>query len=390
MEPNRNERRKLSVELGSQVSESRLTDEARAGSQEAFERLFRIHFTEATRVAGSFVDSTDEADEVVQVAFVKAWRAIGRFEPGAPFGPWIRTIVANEARSQIRSNARRVGAGQHLAREVDRIEAPEPSAEEIVLEREAREEIDQAIAVLRTDDQRVIRLRYELDLSESEMAARLEVPPGIVKSRLSRALMRLREHLVITILVVVVLGAAAVPQVRAAVGRLLGIAGAEKVISVPKLPDNLDQRPFDWGRPVNPDAVGGLYPFDGDPPSFDGAGPDLRLRSDLARPILTFVYGSDTVSVIGGKGPLVLAKLVPPGTEVRQVRSAVGTGLWLSGTDHALARLDARGFVQGPRTRVDANVLALGGKDGRDYRIQTDRDLGHALDLARTVLPGSP
>lgn len=387
MEPITEERHTLSVDLRTHPSENRLVDEAVAGSGQAFEGLFQIHYAGAMRVASACVRSAADAEDVVQESFIKAWRAIDRFETSAPFGPWLRMIVMNEARTRIRSNARRARAAGRLEHQFGRTRVPDPSAEDLLLAGEVRGQIGRALEQLSRPDQRVIRLRYELDLNESDMAEQLDVPPGTVKPRLSRALGRLREHMVIVILALLALTAVTVPPVRAAIENLLGITGAEKVIRVPQLPEHLSPRPFDWGPVVDPGTVGTLNPFGADLPSFNGIEPVVRLRSDLNRPMLTFVYGADTATIVSGRGPVVLAKLVPPGIDVRQVRIPGGEGLWIpGGMSHALATLDSNnGFSPGPKTRINSGVLALQGPDGRDYRIQTARGLEHALDLARTL-----
>lgn len=380
----------MSVDLRTQSDENRLIEDTVAGSEEAFEALFRIHYAGAMRVATSFVKSVADAEDVVQESFLKAWRAIDRFETGSPFDPWLKAIVANEARTHIRASARRANAVGRLEHQLNRTFVPEPSAEELLLSGETRGEIDRALGELSSGDQRVIRLRYRLGLSESEMATHLEVPSGTVKSRLSRALVRLRDHLVIVILALVVLAAVAVPPVRAAIERLLGIAGTEKVVRVPQLPEHLSLRPFDWGPLVDPETVGSINPFGADPPSFNGIEPEVRLRTDLDRPMLTFVYRGDTATIVSGRGPLILAKLVPPGIDVERVPIPGGRGLWIpEGVSHALAALDPEhGYSRGPKTRIDSGVLALTGPDGRDYRVQTDGGLDHALDLARTLYFG--
>lgn len=376
-----------SVDLRTQPTEDRLIDGAIAGDAESFERLFRIHHAAAMRVAATFVRSDADAEDVVQESFVKAWRAMDRFDSDSPFSPWMRAIVANEARTHLRASRRRSDAIERVGRELARTEIPDPSADELILSGEARDEIDRAIGELGPAAQRVIRLRYELGLSESEMAARLEVPAGTVKSRLSRALGRLREHLLIVILVLIALTAVAVPPVRAAVERILGITGAEKIVRVPQLPEGTSPRPFDWGPVVDPGSIGAVNPFGADPPSFNGIEPVVRLRTDLDRPMLTLVYGDDTATIVSGIGPLILLKMVPRGVNVRRVRVPGGEGVWIpGGIGHALAAMDRRhGYVQGPKTRIESGVLALQGPDGRDYRIQTEEGLDHALELAQTL-----
>lgn len=377
----------MNVDLRARPAEQRLIKGALAGSGEAFAALFRAHHAGAMRIAASFVRSTADAEDVVQEAFVKAWRAIDRFEPGSPFGPWLGAIVANEARTHLRAGSRRAAAHARLEEHLRRTAEPAPPVEAPLLAGEDRDRLDGALAELAPDDRRIIRMRYELGLGEAEMAAALEVPRGTVKSRLSRALARLRQHVVVVILVLAALTAAAVPPVRAAIGRLLGVTGAEKVVSVPRLPADLSPRPFEWGPVVDPGELGRLDPFRSGPPAFGGIEPQVRLRTDLARPMLTLVYGRDTATIVSGIGPLVLAKLIPRGARVRRVAVPGGRGLWIpGGTSHALAALDRRhGYLPGPKTRIDSGVLALEGPDGRDYRIQTDDGLRHALDLARAL-----
>ena len=79
---------------------------ARRGDERAFAELVRMHQEIAYRIA--YLISGDEAEDAVQDGVLKAWRALGRFRPGAPFRPWLLRIVANEARNRRRSSGRRV------------------------------------------------------------------------------------------------------------------------------------------------------------------------------------------------------------------------------------------------------------------------------------------
>jgi RNA polymerase sigma-70 factor (ECF subfamily) len=132
-----------------------------------------------------------DAPDVTQEAFVKAWRALGRFRPGAPFRPWLLAIVANEARNARRSAGRRTA----LATRSTEQHGSAPSTEELVLTAADRDRLLQALEQLAPIDREVISCRYLADLSERETAAVLGCRPGTVKSRLSRALDRLRALL---------------------------------------------------------------------------------------------------------------------------------------------------------------------------------------------------
>jgi RNA polymerase sigma-70 factor (ECF subfamily) len=143
-----------------QPTESGLVEAAQSGDKDAFATLVAPHAPVAFRAAYLITGSAADAQDAAQEGLVKAWLALDRFRPGAPFRPWLLQIVINEARNRRRS-------ARLLA----------------------------AVESLREADQLVIAARYFVGLSEAETAAALSLRPGTVKSRLSRALARLREVL---------------------------------------------------------------------------------------------------------------------------------------------------------------------------------------------------
>jgi RNA polymerase sigma-70 factor (ECF subfamily) len=154
----------------------------------------------AFRVAFLITRSAQDAEDVTQEAFIKAWRALGRFRPDAPFKPWLLRIVANEARNRVRSNRRRREAPGSEAETRDQRQPPQPidpapSPEEWILAADRRRLLVAALDRLPEPDRLVIGARYLLDLSEAETAEALGVARGTVKSRLSRAMSRLRSTL---------------------------------------------------------------------------------------------------------------------------------------------------------------------------------------------------
>jgi RNA polymerase sigma-70 factor, ECF subfamily len=174
--------------------ESGLIDRARSGDQASFEELVNVYQDLAVRTAYVIVGDHDEANDAAQDGFVKAFYALAGFRAGAPFRPWLLRIVANEA-----INRRR--AGQRRAELRLRVGAADPSGaaltgpEEAALAEERNARLLLAVNQLRIEDRLVIAYRYWFDLSEEEMARALGVPRGTVKSRLSRALARLRRTL---------------------------------------------------------------------------------------------------------------------------------------------------------------------------------------------------
>ncbi len=161
----------------------------------AYEVLVRRYQDVAVRTAHLFAPDGD-AEDAVQEAFFNAYAALDRFRRDAPFRPWLLRIVANEARNRRRSSGRRVRLALR-ASEDRRPDDAAPSPESAVLADEQRAWLLAGVNALRDEDRDVIGTRYFLDLSEAEAAATLGLPRGTVKSRLSRALTRLRAQLAV-------------------------------------------------------------------------------------------------------------------------------------------------------------------------------------------------
>src|SRR3990172_12156180 len=83
----------------------------------AYEQIVRAHQGIAFRTAYLVAGDATDAEDATQEAFVKAYRALGRFRSGAPFRPWLLEIVANEARNRRRSAGRRARLALRLAGE---------------------------------------------------------------------------------------------------------------------------------------------------------------------------------------------------------------------------------------------------------------------------------
>jgi RNA polymerase sigma factor (sigma-70 family) len=174
----------------SQGLEADLIERARHGDVPAFESLVRAHQAVAFRTAWIASGGADDAEDAAQEGFMKAFAALPRFRAGAPFRPWLLTIVANEARNRRRSAGRRAALSLRAPTPVDDAAATSPEA--AVLAEERRSALFAALLRLSDADREVIGYRYLLQLSEAETAAALGVAIGTAKSRLSRALDRLR------------------------------------------------------------------------------------------------------------------------------------------------------------------------------------------------------
>ena len=180
--------------VGRPLTETELVERARGGDGAAYAALVRDHEETAFRIAYVICGNAADAEEAAQEGFIKAYRALGRFRAGEPLRPWLLTIVANEARNRLKSAGRRERLVLRVAEE-RRPGGAVPSPEAALLDFERRDELLAAVADLPETDRQAIACRYFLDLSEEETAAALGCPRGTVKSRVSRALERLRAEL---------------------------------------------------------------------------------------------------------------------------------------------------------------------------------------------------
>jgi RNA polymerase sigma factor (sigma-70 family) len=172
--------------------ERQLVLRAQHGDARAFEQLVEPYRELAFRVAYLITRNGADAEDAMQDALEKAWRALARFRPDAPLRPWLLRIAANEARNRRRSAGRREGLVLRAAAVSSGEAAPSP--EEAALAADERRRLLDSLERLPDVARLVLECRYLLGLSEDETAAALGVRRGTVKSRCARALDRLREE----------------------------------------------------------------------------------------------------------------------------------------------------------------------------------------------------
>ena len=167
------------------------------GDVASFGVLLRRYQRDAVRIAAVALGSASDADDVAQDAFVKIHRALPGFDLTAPFRPWLYRIVVNTARSRQRTRRRQNDLRLRVA-------ALEPSSAvvpldagpaDIAVQLDQRRRLVEAINRLSADDRLILTYRWYEQLSEAEMAEAMACPPGTVKSRLSRAMQRLRAEI---------------------------------------------------------------------------------------------------------------------------------------------------------------------------------------------------
>jgi RNA polymerase sigma factor (sigma-70 family) len=174
--------------------EDDLVTRARRGDVDAYEELISAHERFAFRVAYLVTRDAGDAEDALQDAFMKAFRALPRFRRGAAFRPWLLKIVTNEARTKSRSRRRHVAIASRAA-EREPPAAVDASPESALLTEELRRRLLAALDRLPEKQRVVVTCRYLLELSEEETAVMLGIRRGTVKSRVARALERLRDEL---------------------------------------------------------------------------------------------------------------------------------------------------------------------------------------------------
>jgi RNA polymerase sigma-70 factor (ECF subfamily) len=179
---------------GPPLEEDEVVERAKRGDAAAYEELVRRHTQIAFRTACLVTGSAADAEDVAQEAFVKAWSALPRFRAGEPFRPWLLQIVGNEARNRRRAAGRRAAMELRVSEGL-RVGPAAPSPEAEAEAAEERAALLRALSGLPDDDRHVIACRHLLQLSVEETATVLALPEGTVKSRLHRALGRLRQVL---------------------------------------------------------------------------------------------------------------------------------------------------------------------------------------------------
>lgn len=177
------------------TTETSLVQSARGGDRHAFEELVRRHADRLYAVVLRFVADADEAEEVTQEAFLRAWRSIGRFEGRSQFFTWLYRIGINEAK---RRAERRPPAGVVSSIEdtptddpPDWSEAPELRAEQA----DVRAALERAVRSLPLDYRAPLVLRDVEGLSTREAAAAMGLREAAFKSRLHRARLAVRQAL---------------------------------------------------------------------------------------------------------------------------------------------------------------------------------------------------
>jgi RNA polymerase sigma-70 factor (ECF subfamily) len=186
------------------VSDAALAARIASGDHRAFEQLMRRFNRPLYRTARSIVKDDAEAEDVLQDAYLQAYRNIGTFRHEARLSTWLTRIVINEAIARVRKTARRAEIIElvplddndtNTAAGEDMGHSPTEQPDQAAIRAQARRMLETRIDALPDAFRTVFVLRALEVLTVEETAAALNIPEATVRTRFFRARSMLRESL---------------------------------------------------------------------------------------------------------------------------------------------------------------------------------------------------
>jgi RNA polymerase sigma-70 factor (ECF subfamily) len=158
---------------------------ARAGDQVCFERLIEPHIAVGYRLAAAMLSDAGQAEDAVQEATLRAWRSIGQLRSGAQTRGWFLTIVANRCRSMRRA---RWWSVIRMPETRSALPSPSEAADQ-------SEDLSKALSRLSPEERAAVFLRFYEDMNSRQVGLALGITATAARSRIRRALQRLRVDL---------------------------------------------------------------------------------------------------------------------------------------------------------------------------------------------------
>ncbi|MCY3869883.1 MAG: RNA polymerase sigma factor [Gemmatimonadetes bacterium] len=166
----------------------------KAGDKSAFGKLYHLHQNRVRAIVGRYVQDREEADDLIQVVFMKVFQSLRHFRGESAFTTYLTRIAINVGRSHLRSRLSRKNgletAAQHM---------PEPitltTPEDSIIQKERHQRLTQGLRTLPKAQQRAMWLRYIKELSYREIVWEMQAPLGTVKIWLHRGRHQLKRAL---------------------------------------------------------------------------------------------------------------------------------------------------------------------------------------------------
>lgn len=183
------------------MPEEQLIRRAQQGDNDAFEQLLLLHQKKVYNLCLRMSANPDDALDLSQEAFIKAWRSIGQYQFEASFSTWLFRLTSNVCIDHLRRKKRRQETS--LTESFDDSDEGEeftlpdaaPLPEEQAITNETKLALAQAMERLGPEHREILQLRVVEDLPYEQIAEILDIRVGTVKSRLARARLSLRKIL---------------------------------------------------------------------------------------------------------------------------------------------------------------------------------------------------
>lgn len=187
------------MEMEAPVTDGELVLAAQRGQDQAFKELMERYIASIFNFSRQYAKTDEDAEDITQDAFFKAWRHIRRFDSTKPFKPWLYAIARNTALDHIKR--KRASAFSELDADdsdiqfADTLEDEEPLQTELFERGELAREVAESMESLHPDHRAVLTMHYREELTFNEIADIMKKPMNTVKSWHRRALGKIRERL---------------------------------------------------------------------------------------------------------------------------------------------------------------------------------------------------
>jgi RNA polymerase sigma-70 factor (ECF subfamily) len=182
-----------------ELTDAVFVTKARSGDTDAFRVLVERHGRALFRLAFRMTGNEQDAEDVVQESFLRAYRQLGKFDERASFGTWLYRIATNCSLDLVRSRKRR---SQNVAATDPEMDDPvlslpstDPTPERVALSTEVRERVADAMQELSATERTAFVLRHFEGMCIEEVSRVLECQPGAAKHSVFRAVQKLRRAL---------------------------------------------------------------------------------------------------------------------------------------------------------------------------------------------------
>ena len=175
------------------MNESRLIKQAKLGNKAAFELLVKHHAHNVYNLAFRTLNNEQEAEDIAQETFVRAWKAIPRFRGDSKFSTWLYRITTNLCYNRLPKLKKEFGALD--PEDQSSLADGRQSAEQGMVTAELQDRLQQALEALPDSQRLLITLRHMQGLSYEEIAEVTKQPIGTVKTGIFRGRRQLRQAL---------------------------------------------------------------------------------------------------------------------------------------------------------------------------------------------------